>query len=240
VTDTAFRPLAGAVVELLDGPDAGTRVEADAFGTFVFVAEFEDHARFRATANGYVDNTQLMTYCARCNPQWRLTLLLAPEGPTVDLRGEFTMAIRAGAACAAYLGDARELTYAVTFTRATNAPTFPAGTVFDANVSGGQFVGTSNRFRVFLAGMYLTAWFGDFHGTPGTVDEIGPLTYVTVGGELLTTVTDDAVIHGAFNGEIERCELTAPWGTRQNCMSGPRTAVAMCHSTAHEMTLTRR
>jgi hypothetical protein len=54
VSDTAFRPLAGARVELIDGPQAGMSTTSDAQGSFSFTATVDDTTRFRASKEGHV------------------------------------------------------------------------------------------------------------------------------------------------------------------------------------------
>ncbi len=45
VSDTAFRPLAGARVEVLDGPQAGLSTTANAQGEFSLTGTFDDGTR---------------------------------------------------------------------------------------------------------------------------------------------------------------------------------------------------
>ena len=58
VTDTAFRPVAGARVEVVDGVSAGTAVIADANGEFVLRGMFHAATRFRASSEGHETRTQ--------------------------------------------------------------------------------------------------------------------------------------------------------------------------------------
>ena len=53
VSDTAFRPLAGARVEVVDGRQAGLATTADAKGVFSLIGTFDDATRFRATKEGH-------------------------------------------------------------------------------------------------------------------------------------------------------------------------------------------
>jgi hypothetical protein len=58
VFDSAFRPLAAASVEVLDGPQAGTSATANAEGHLSLTGTFDDTTRFRATTEGHVAATQ--------------------------------------------------------------------------------------------------------------------------------------------------------------------------------------
>src|SRR4029079_18685054 len=59
VSDTAFRPLDGAGVEVVDGPLAGMSTTADANGSFSLSGTFDDATRFRATMDGHPAATQV-------------------------------------------------------------------------------------------------------------------------------------------------------------------------------------
>src|SRR6187200_2573592 len=59
VSDTAFRHLDGARVEVVDGPEAGMSTTADANGSFSFSGTFDDTTRFRATKDGHLAATQV-------------------------------------------------------------------------------------------------------------------------------------------------------------------------------------
>jgi len=58
VTDSGFRPLAGARVEVLDGPQAGASAIADASGQVTLSGTFDGATRFRASSDGHVSAIQ--------------------------------------------------------------------------------------------------------------------------------------------------------------------------------------
>src|SRR5258706_460970 len=67
VSDTAFRPLAGVKVEVVDGPQAGLSVTSGAAGGFSLTGIFDDATRFLATKERYVTATRtLQACCAAC------------------------------------------------------------------------------------------------------------------------------------------------------------------------------
>jgi protocatechuate 3,4-dioxygenase beta subunit len=58
VGDTAYRPVAGATVEVVDRPLAGTRLTTDAGGRFSYTGGFPGAITFRAVKDGYRTATQ--------------------------------------------------------------------------------------------------------------------------------------------------------------------------------------
>ena len=116
VIDTAFRPLAGARVEVLDGPAAGTSAIADANGAVSLSGVFDANTRFRATLDGHVAATQTwrcsVATCpgpTRANP-W-LGFYLAVEAAPVDIAGEYTLTLAADPACTDVPEHARNRRY---------------------------------------------------------------------------------------------------------------------------------
>jgi hypothetical protein len=240
VYDSAFRPLAGARVEVVDGPQAGTSTVADASGHYTMVGDFDDATRFRATKDGYLAGTGTrQPFCQPCRPNWWLYFYLAPVAPPVDIAGDYTLTLRADGACANLPNEARTRTYAARITRATD-PAHPSNTQFDVTVSGSSFLDGYRVFGIFVAGDYLSAEIGNAHGSPGLVEELGAKTYLTLGGSVAASVTDVSTISASFNGFVERCELTTEWGSRYNCSAAETVALAQCTSTKHQLILTRR
>jgi hypothetical protein len=240
VYDSAFRPLAGARVEVVDGPQAGASTVADASGHYALAGDFDDATRFRATKDGYLGGTGTrQPFCQPCHPNWWLYFYLAPVAPPVDIAGDYTLTLRADAACANLPNEARTRTYAARITRATD-PAHPANTQFDVTVGGSSFLDGYRVFGIFVAGDYLSAEIGNAHGSPGLVEEIGAKTYLTLGGSVAASVTDVSTISASFNGFVERCELTTEWGSRYNCSEAQTVALAQCTSTKHQLILTRR
>src|SRR5687768_4434969 len=70
VYDSAYRPLSGARVEVLDGPHAGTATTASATGSFSLRGTFDSTTKFRATHDGHISATRSWTQCATCVRPW--------------------------------------------------------------------------------------------------------------------------------------------------------------------------
>jgi hypothetical protein len=54
VVDTSDRPIVGAIVEVLDGAQAGMSATSGVTGEFMFAWPFDDTTLFRATKEGYI------------------------------------------------------------------------------------------------------------------------------------------------------------------------------------------
>lgn len=80
--DTAYRPLAGARVEVLDGPQANTSTLTDGAGEFSLRGIFDETTRFRAEKDGHESATGTLWFCAACNPQRRMNFILGVLAPS--------------------------------------------------------------------------------------------------------------------------------------------------------------
>ena len=238
VSDSAFRPLGGATVEVLDGPQAGKTTTADASGQFSLSGTFDDTTRFRATKEGHVAATgTLQPHCAPCNPNRWIHFYLPPLVPSANIAGHYTLTFTADGACAALPSAVR--TYAATLVPVTTSH-HPAGTFYEGTVSGAEFLQGYNSFSIGVAGDYFTGWFGDLHGDPGLVEQVAPTTYFALGGEVAGSVTGGSTVTGSLEGFIDSCELASAMGPRYSCTPGPAAIRAQCNSRNHRLTLTRR
>jgi len=240
VSDAAWRPLAGARVEVVDGPHAGLSTTTNANGEYRLTGAFDDTTHFRATKESHVAATwPLPAICDRCNPQWWIHFYLEALTPTASIAGDYTLTFVADSACAGLPDDVRTRTYAATVTL-TSRPGEPANSRFDVTVTGGTFLERYNGFTIGVVGDYVKTDIGDWgHGAPGLVEQIAPNTYLTLGGAIATSVLDPSTIAGSFVGAFERCELTSEWGSRYSC-DGGAVSHGRCSSQNHEFSLRRR
>ena len=122
VYDTASRRVAGATVEILDGPQAGVVTTTDDAGNFSFTGSFDDTMRVRASKPGHVSKTQTSRVaCDMCARYigFQLELEIAP----IDLAGGYTLSFIAdSAACASIPETARARTYNATIARHPTVP----------------------------------------------------------------------------------------------------------------------
>ena len=240
VSDAAWRSLAGARVEVVDGPLAGLSTTTDANGEYRLTGAFDETTHFRATKEGHVAATwPLPEICDRCNPQWWIHFYLEALVAPASIAGDYTLAFVADSACAALPDEVRTRTYAATVTLRSR-PGEPANSRFDVTVTGGTFVERFNSFTIGVVGDYIKSDIGDWgHGAAGLVEQIATNTYLTLGGAIATSVTDTSTIAGSFIGAIERCELTDEWGSRYSCAGGA-ISHGRCSSQNHRFSLSRR
>ena len=236
VSDTAFRPLAGARVEIVDGPRAGESVTADSTGTYALAGPFSATDTIRATKEGYVPG--IRTFSSSAGPfqnqnfiAFSLNVLAAP----VNIAGDYTLTLLADGACAQLPEAVRMRTYAAVVTPEPRSIYYPDNTLFNVAVSGAAFVGPGN-FSIGVAGNDLGIWVSD----PRVVERLGPTTYLAMEGEArATTFAPVSTISAAFSGAIEYCESTATMGPYDRC-NPPGGNKAVCESKNHRMVFSRR
>ena len=215
VFDTAYRPLAGATVDVVDGsPQAGTSTISDANGQFSLTGTFFETTTFRATKEGYVAATQAW-YCNSpgtgiCSGRSRpwLGFYLAVLASPVNIAGDYALtfiADTADARCADLPNEVRTRTYAATITPGSRT-NIPANTFFNVTVSGASFL-VNNGVYIGVAGDYLNIVLAN--DGPVLVEEVAPNRYLSFGGSAAASVGTSAVstISASFNGVIEYCGL---------------------------------
>jgi hypothetical protein len=238
VSDTAWRSLAGARVEVVDGPQAGTWTSTDGRGEFRLSGTFDDTSRFQATKEGHAPVTAtLQPHCAACNPNRWIHFNLPLLAPSANIAGDYTLIFTADSACAALPSTVR--TYAATLVPVPSS-SHPANTLYNGTVSGAAFLEGYNGFLVGVAGDYIAGWFGDGHGDPGVVEQVAPTAYFALGGGVAGSVTSGSTISASFDGFLDSCELQSAMGSRYLCTPGPAAIRAQCNSRNHRLTLTRR
>jgi len=243
VYDTALRPLDGARVEVLDGPQAGTSTTSGGEGGFALVGTFDDATRFRATREGHVAATGTLQPCRGCNPGRWLIFNLDVLAPPVSLAGDYTLTFVANSACEGFPTEVYTRTYAATLTN-RSAPDRP-GTAFAVSVGGAAFRndlawGGGPSLEILVAGDYLTLGFADFHGSPGLVEQITTNTYLALsgmGGAAVGTAESEFSI--SFVGSIDYCAMSSEMKGSYECLPGAGVVHARCNS-VHRAVFTRR
>src|SRR5687767_7970016 len=90
VYDTANRPIAGAMIEVMDGAHAGMTTTADTNGQYWLAGGFEEGTRFRATKAGYFESVRsLGPSCAPCNPHHWVYFYLGSPIPPTNIAGSY-------------------------------------------------------------------------------------------------------------------------------------------------------
>ena len=241
-SDSAFRPLPGARIEILDGPHAGTSTIADGRGEFQFTATIDDATRFRASKEGHVAAIRTTRPCAECRPSRWVHFYLDLLEPPVNLSGDYTLTLTADPACATLPEELRTRTYDTTIRPDIGAQAVPPSTPTSFSVipKGPTFADHIGFFYVNVAGSFVNLSLGD-HTDPGIAERVAPNTYYAFGGSAKLTVTAPVTtISTPFEGWIDHCALSTPMGPRYRCSREIATTYTRCDSRNHHMTLTRR
>jgi hypothetical protein len=240
VYDSVFRALAGAFIEVLDGPQAGLSATADATGKFSLDGNFDDSTRFRASKEGHLDSTGTLTpKCATCNGARFIYLVLGVVAPPVEIAGEYSLTFVADSTCTDIPSELRTRSYNATITPASNSH-YPTNTNFKVTISGAQFLKGYEGFPIGIAGD-LVAFELRGEG-PYLVEEVAPNTYIGFDGRAEASVGTSRVstISASFQGWVDYCALNSPMGPYYECRAGLAVARAECESNSHQLILTRR
>lgn len=231
VYDTAYRPMARARIEVIDGPQAGMSTFTDSRGQFTLMGMFDDTTRFVATQDGHVPATSTLgPYCAACQPNRWIYFNLEEPVPPPDLSGHWQVTFATDPACTRVSDELRTRSYDATIALAPPAANPDARWLFEVTMNSAPFVGTYKGFRIGAAGTYLG--FPDDDG-PVVVEQLGPTTYLSFNALGWT----NGAVAGASAGSMittgfdstEYCVLTAPFaGTTFQCPPGSSIAHSAC------------
>jgi hypothetical protein len=237
VFDTVNRALAGARVEVLDGPQAGTSTTSDPAGAFSLTGTFDGATRFRASKEGFVAATQAFSSIVA---RRSIFFALDVAAGSVNIAGDYTLTFTADSACADQLpAEVRTRTYAATV-RPTSSSTRPANTQFTAALSGAELDTYYRMITIFVAGDYLDFDLSDNF----LLEEVAPDTYLTIGGVGAASVGTSGVstISASFQGLFDYCVTKAEpnLGNLYSCVPAEAIAHAQCAAKNHRLILKRR
>jgi hypothetical protein len=219
VLDRAMRPIAEALVEVVDGREAGRSTSSNASGEFSFTGGFLLTETLRVSKAGYLTETRPYTS--------GIYFLLAMVTPSVNLDGDYTLTMVADPSCVGLPEAMRTRSYAVTV----------AGY---GMVSGATFFNGYHEFGTYIAGDYVRFEF-DLDGSPWLVENPAPNTYLAFRGAATALVgVPVSPISTAFEGLIDYCAMESAMGAFYNCSAGPRVVHVSCSSKTHRLTLTPR
>lgn len=236
VADTAFRPLAGVAVEVVDGPQAGMLLTSGAAGTFTYSATFGGSVTVRATKDGYITATKGILANPSLGRAW-IFFELAPIGQPVQAAGDYALTITADNTCGGLPDEFRTRGYAAKVVERANSST-PTSMRFDGSVSGAVFV--SNLFWIGVAADYVAI---SLEGEgPSIVEKVAPDAYLAFYGTAGSSVAASTLstITSAFDGSIEYCVVTSATSPYYDCYEGRAITREVCQSKNHQLTLTRR
>ena len=239
VSDTGYRALNGAIVTVVDGPQAGTSTTADANGQFTLAGRFDRNTTFRAAKEGYVTAAQTWSCsggadCQATAAPW-LGFYLAPvSSPPVDVAGRYTLTFSADSACTDLPDEVRTRTYVASIAP-SSSPNVPAGTSFAATVTGASFARGLDNFTVGVSGDYVDLWLHGGHD-PALMEQLGPNTYLAISGNAAAAAGSAPLsnLSMPFDGWIEYS--CAP-GAGHACEGA---VLRRCESSHHRLVLTRQ
>ena len=224
VYDTAYRALAGARVEVVDGPQAGLATTASSRGEFSLSGTFDDTTRFRATKDGYI--TAMRT---RSTSSW-IWFELGVVAPPIDIAGDYTMTFVADGSCVTLPDELRTRAYATTIPAAANAS--PANASFSITVRGAYK--DWGVMGMGVSGDYVAVWLETL------VEQIAPNTFLLFSGLASASMgtSRGSTIALRFDGLIDYC--TTKSGRHEDCWAGPAAEHLQCQSANHQLIFTRR
>ena len=239
LSDTAFRPIGGATVQVVDGPDAGVSTITNDYGTFTLTGRFDVTTQFRAIKDGYSPSTSTARYYWQCErPGWLLYFSQSSVATPVDITGDYTLTFIADSSCTALPDEFRTRSYAATIAPDSSNPASPPGTSYSATFSGASFLDVDrDQIPIGISGPDITFLLDD--EALYLSEEVAPHTYLAFFGRPSARVETPSVstISTAFEGLIDYCAQDAPIGYPYVCSSSRH---LQCLSHNHRLILTRR
>ena len=246
VHDTALRPVVGARVEVIDGPQAGATTTSGANGDFSFVTQqFTGSFSVRASKEGHATDTQAV---ATTTTQARVLFYLGSATPSAGLRGNYDLTFSAAAACTMLPPVAQRREYQVrleprqTPHDAYNGQSRPGAYV--GTVSGGTFLERDQLSDLITSGAAYA--FGDFVSFShydyfdyhdAVYEKVGPDSYVGISGRAEITLPSTIVdaVDVPWAGDFLYCERPSSLAAMSGCAVGP----LRCASSNHVLTFRR-
>lgn len=195
VVDTAYRYLAGARIEVIDGPQAGMSTETDSQGHFTLTGVFDDTTRFVATKDGHLPATNTLgPFCAPCHPNRWVYFNLEEPVPPPDLSGDWRVTFDTGA-CTGLPSELQTRSYDATITLAPPVAHPDARWLFVVTMNNVPFLSDYKVFHIGAAGNYLGFPEDDGPALVEQLDSERSLSFNTLG-------IMNGVVTGAFAGSI--------------------------------------
>jgi hypothetical protein len=238
VFDTAFRPLAGVAVGIVDGSQAGASAVSDTGGRFSFSGgEYVDGIKFRASKDGYVSTT-VSVPLQFPSPSAVAYISITLESVAAPLKiepGAYTLTLIADSACADIPSDLRTRSYSATIAASRDRP----NSLYSVDVSGPTLGGFG--FGIGVAGNDLAFTIDG----PAFFEHLPAFTYLEIAGSGETSVNTSSTssITIPFSGSFQYCVLKSEMSRTNNCYTTPadqRIAYSQCLSQNDRMVLTRR
>ena len=218
IEDSGGRAISGAVIEAIDGPQAGYTMTADAQGRFSVPGSFDETVTFRASHDGHIPATGRIR--AIGSFKW-LGFSLLVLAPNVNIAGEFTLTVSADPACASLPNSVRIRSYTARIALEPVSADPAQNTRFMVVVSGPTIRASDpiNRpFIILVAGDYLNFATDDGHHAPFLSEELEDGGAVTLTGAAETFAVEPVTtIAASMRGSVG---YVSPEGARADCASG--------------------
>jgi hypothetical protein len=225
ISDTVYRPVEGAALAVLDGPQAGIVMFTDGAGNFSFESEFTEEFTLRISKVGFLEQSNLITYPVAYK-RGGLSFVLESATPAVDLTGSYSMTFSADSSCTVLPPALRARSYAAELKR---ADPYSGGTDYDGTVSGAAFVSEYDYLWGAVSGNVVRLFFEP------TIEQIGPDAYFIIEGTAEGTIAG-STSELTFSGSAELCE-----GRRTDIFSFLCSVTPLeCASGTHRLTLARQ
>ena len=231
VLDRASRPLAGAKVEVVDGPGAGPSTVTDASGRWVLPDIFTGTIVVRASKAGYFTETKSFPFSIPW-PSGSFDLPFELDAPSVSIAGDYTVTITADSACTDLPAEARTRNYQAT---ATASPF--VSNAYDLVLSGASFLPFKNSIFARVSGD-LATFDVDPYSAQVVSERLTGSATLTFWGSATATL-EGTTVASSFDGTLEYCADTLGNQDRFPYV-GCRVAPVDCVSSNHRLTLVQR
>ena len=261
VSDRTGNPLAGALVEILTGSRAGTKIRTDRLGKFELLAETapalqarmaEEQVMLRVSHNGFQSRTVEDGWSSDASypPGYPLTgdsvrVIWLDNGPTIDLEpGAYTLTTTID------LTNARDFLARAPckgFPAELASRSFPATIELRDRAIELYQVTVETRPLTTIFPLYRVARFLDVVVEPSLIEEMPGFRYLSIGGGTSQTTEPPSAtgtsVSIPFYASFQYCQLRSPLGIGLECQQTPPENVVVynsCTSESATITFTTR
>lgn len=250
VFDTAFRPLPGTRVEILDGPRAGASMSTGAGGAFEFGGSARGAVRLRASRDGFEsatiatvwepDSGGISVYLKSLEP----TLPITPGPYALTVTSHPSATGSGGVSCTGFPADLLSRTYEAVIEPNSGMPANDHA--FLVRLTGPTLF-SSARFQSGFAFGVAGQFVGfEIDGFSWPIENLSGFRYLTIMGNAPTSepaTSTETSITIPFQGEFGYCHLKSDRGGANDCSQVPAELIIeyhRCASRQDTMVFTKR
>jgi hypothetical protein len=246
VTDTAWRAIVEARVEITEGSRRGTVATTDDTGRFVMPGTFTGSTTLTTAKDGFVSSASSIPPVLG-GPQaqqggggWEVAISLEPATPSLNIAGQYTLTLTADGTCTNLPRAAQVRTYTATIIPGEQPSSFIV------SLSDARFFSTMpcpsrrlsgsctyDQLRIGMAGNFAAI------GREDIIEQLSGTTYLVIGGTARALFTGTGVAT-SFDGYFLYCEAEPVWDTADVVDSWTCRPAAHCNSANHQLVLVRR